>query len=113
MFRRRKSLFWTAIVWIVGCGFTVHANAAEVAVDQRDLQFAPNVLTIKAGDSVRFTDSDRIAHDVTIVNGDGTSEDKGMDTYNQQIVVPFPKPGAYHVRCRIHPTMKMTIMVRP
>ena len=113
MLRRRKSLSWTVIIGLVGCGFAVCAQAAEIAVDQKDLQFAPNVLRIKTGDSVRFTDSDRIAHDVTIVNPDGTSEDKGMDTSSQQIVVPFPKPGAYHVRCRIHPTMKMIIMVVP
>jgi len=53
------------------------ANAAEVPVDQKDLKFVPDVVTIKAGDSVRFTDTDRIAHNVTIVNADGSSEDKG------------------------------------
>jgi len=99
------------VVALIACGSAFSANAAEVPVDQKDLQFMPKALTIKAGDSVRFKDSDRIAHNVTIVNPDGTSEDKGMDTYNQQIVVPFPKPGVYHVRCRIHPMMTMTITV--
>jgi len=94
-------------------GLASGAGAAEVQVDQRDLQFVPNAVTIKAGDSVRFTDTDRIAHNVTIVNADGTSEDKGMAEYNQHIVVKFSKPGLYHARCRIHPQMQMTIMVRP
>ncbi|HUJ45985.1 MAG TPA: plastocyanin/azurin family copper-binding protein [Rhizomicrobium sp.] len=94
-------------------GIISGASAAEVAVDQKDLQFVPNAVTIKAGDSVRFTDTDRIAHDVTIDNADGTSEDKGMAEYNQQIVVKFDKPGLYHAHCRIHPQMHMTIMVRP
>jgi len=94
-------------------GLVSSAGAAEVAVDQKDLQFVPNAVTIKAGDSVRFTDTDRIAHDVTIDNADGTSEDKGMAEYNQQIVVKFDKPGLYHAHCRIHPQMHMTIMVRP
>jgi plastocyanin len=69
-------------------------------------------LTIKAGDTVRFTDTDRITHNITIVNPDGTSEDKGMSTFNQHIVVQFDKPGTYKVLCRIHPDMGMTITAK-
>ena len=105
-----------ASVVVVALGFAgmvSAASAAEVAVDQKDLKFVPEAVTIKAGDSVRFTDTDRIAHNVTIDNPDGTSADKGMAEYNQHIVVKFDKPGAYHAHCRIHPQMHMTIMVRP
>jgi plastocyanin len=87
------------------------ALATEYPVDQRDLRFEPDTLTIKAGDSVVFTDTDRIAHDVTIVSPDGTSEDKGMSSYKEHIAVKFTKPGVYHVKCRIHPDMKATITV--
>ncbi|MBV8978212.1 MAG: cupredoxin domain-containing protein [Alphaproteobacteria bacterium] len=87
------------------------ASAAEFKVDQVDLRFAPDALTIKAGDYVRFTDSDRITHNITIVNPDGTIEDKGMSTFSQHIVVQFDKAGVYRVICRIHPDMKMTITV--
>lgn len=88
------------------------AGAMEVAVDQKDLQFVPGAVTIQAGDSVRFTDTDRIAHNVTIDSPDGTSQDKGMAEYNQHIVVKFDKPGTYHAHCRIHPQMHMTIAVK-
>ena len=88
------------------------ACAAETAVDQLDLMFAPDSVTINAGDSVRFTNSDRIAHNVTVVNPDGTAEDKGMDAYQHGILVTFAKAGVYQVRCRIHPAMKMTITVK-
>ena len=98
---------------LASVGVVSGAGAAEVAVDQKDLKFVPEAVTIKAGDSVRFTDTDRIAHNVTIDNPDGTSEDKGMAEYNQHIVVKFDKPGNYRAHCRIHPQMHMTIMVRP
>ena len=88
------------------------AFAAETAVDQRDLKFVPDTVTIHAGDSVRFTDSDHITHNITIDNPDGTSSDKGMDTFGQDIVVSFAKPGVYHVHCKIHPMMMMTITVK-
>ena len=54
------------------------AGAAEVAVDQRDMLFVPSAVMINAGDSIRFTDTDRIAHDITVVNPDGSAVDRGM-----------------------------------
>jgi len=88
------------------------ACAAEAVVDQHDLTFVPATVTINAGDSVRFTDSDHITHNITILNPDGTSDDKGMDRYGQDIAVPFAKSGVFQVHCRIHPTMKMTVTVK-
>jgi len=102
----------TAIVAIAAmAGVTTVANAAEFSVDQRDLRFVPDSLTVKIGDTVRFTDTDRITHNVTVVNPDGRSEDRGMSTYHEHIVVKFDKAGVYHVRCSIHPEMKMTVTV--
>jgi len=106
-----KNLKVCVLAALGSAGIACGAEAAQVDVDQRDLQFVPNAVTIKAGDTVRFRDTDRIAHDVTVVNPDGTSDDKGMDQYNENIVVAFAKPGVYHVRCRIHPDMKMTVTV--
>ncbi|MBI3678180.1 MAG: cupredoxin domain-containing protein [Proteobacteria bacterium] len=88
------------------------AAAAETKVDQHDLKFTPDAITINAGDSVRFTDTDHITHNITIVNPDGTADDKGMDKYNEDIVVPFAKAGTYQVHCKIHPMMKMAITVK-
>ena len=101
------------IAAIASVGVVATAAAAEVSVDQKDLIFVPDTVTINAGDSVRFTDTDRIAHNVTIDSPDGSSRDKGMAEYNQHIVVKFDKAGAYQAHCRIHPQMHMTIMVRP
>lgn len=103
----RKTLMAIALASIAFPAF-----AAETAVDQLDLTFVPDAVTIKAGDSVHFTNGDRIAHNVTIVNPDGTTEDKGMDAYQHGILVTFPKAGVYHVKCRIHPMMKMTVTVQ-
>jgi plastocyanin len=40
----------------------------EHTLDQRDLQFVPQTLAIRAGDRVRFTNSDGHLHNVTIVD---------------------------------------------
>lgn len=91
---------------------TGSAPAAETVIDQRDLMFTPSSATIAVGDTVRFTDSDRITHNITIVYPDGSTEDKGMDRYKEDIIVHFTKPGAYQVRCLIHPMMHATITVK-
>jgi plastocyanin len=88
------------------------AVASEAVVDQRDLMFVPASVSIASGDTVRFTDSDRITHNITIVYPDGTTVDKGMDRYGEDIIVHFTKPGTYQVRCLIHPMMHMTITVK-
>jgi len=88
------------------------AHAVEKIVDQKDLMFIPGSVTIAVGDTIRFTDTDRITHNITIVYPDGTAEDKGMDRYNEDIIVHFTKPGVYQVRCLIHPMMHMTVTVK-
>ena len=109
----RKSLANLAmgVVLICSCA-AAPASVAEAVVDQHDLRFSPDSVTIAAGDTIRFTDTDHITHDITITNPDGTSDDKGMDRYKEDIVVSFTKPGVYQVHCRIHPTMKMTVTVK-
>ena len=101
-----------ALAGVLFSAATGSAQAAEAVIDQHDLMFAPNAVTIVVGDTVRFTDSDRITHNITIVYPDGTTEDKGMDRYKEDIIVHFTKPGVYQVHCLIHPMMHATITVK-
>lgn len=107
-FRMSPALVLGALI----AGSALPAHAAESVVDQHDLMFSPAALTISVGDTVRFTDSDRITHNITIVYPDGSTVDKGMDRYGEDIIVHFTKAGAYQVRCLIHPMMHMTITVK-
>jgi plastocyanin len=91
---------------------TAFAQGTEAVIDQHNLMFEPGAVTIAVGDTVRFTDSDRITHNITIVYPDGSTEDKGMDRYKEDIIVHFTKPGVYQVHCLIHPMMHATITVK-
>jgi plastocyanin len=82
----------------------------EIKVNQANKTFAPSAVTIKTGDTVDFVNDDAIAHNVL---ARGTPED-----FNLGIIKPgdekkatFSTPGAYEVRCAIHPGMKMTVTV--
>lgn len=88
------------------------ASAADVTVNQKNLQFTPGTVTINVGDTVTFTNHDPFFHDVTIINPDGTKSDKGLKNQGQDIKVTFTSAGTYGVMCRLHPMMKATVIVK-
>ena len=88
------------------------AHAAETVVDQIGLKFVPDTVTINAGDSIRFTNSDPFTHDVTVISADGSSSDKGLQQHGKENVVAFAKSGKYSIVCKMHPNMKATVIVK-
>lgn len=89
--------------------FAVHA--AEVTVDQVKEKFNQDGLTLKAGDTVVFTNSDPVKHNLTVVTPDEESKDLGMEAPGTSVRYTPAKPGVYDVRCSIHPKMKMKVKV--
>jgi plastocyanin len=96
---------------VLGC-LAGAAHAAETVVDQKGLRFVPDAVTISAGDSIRFTNSDPYTHDVTVIGPDGSSSDKGLQHHGKDNVVVFAKPGKYSIICQMHPMMKATVIVK-
>ena|SRR5688572_6910473 len=77
-------------------------------VDITSKGFSPNRLTLKAGDSVSWTNTDSRGHTVTGPGfGSGNIKPGGRFSFR------FPKPGNYPYSCSLHPRMKGTIIVQP
>jgi plastocyanin len=87
---------------------TLAAWAAQT-VSQKDKQFATDTLTVKAGESVTFTNDDQVTHDITVTGPDGSTAPGVMEKPGDHATLTFAKPGEYKVWCLIHPKMKMTI----
>jgi plastocyanin len=66
-------------------------------------------VTVKAGESVSFTNSDQVSHDLSIKNPDGSRQSSTMQKPGDNLSVTFDKLGSYQVQCLIHPKMKMTV----
>ena len=88
------------------------APAAEYTVNQQHKSFSATSLAIKVGDKVSFVNSDPFFHNVFSLS-DTKTFDLGSYPKGQNRVVTFDNPGKVDVECAIHPTMKMTIEVRP
>ena len=89
-----------------------HSIAAVFEVDQDNVNFTPQSLTIKKGDSVRFKNSATMNHNISIIDSDGDADDLGIEKPGEVVERVFKKSGKYKVRCSIHPRMKMTITVK-
>ncbi len=90
---------------------TTAVHAAEYEVGQKDKKFTEKTLTIKAGDTVKFTNEDPFFHNVFSLSDDKTF-DLGSYPKGQSKSVTFDKPGKIDVECAIHPTMHMVIEVK-
>jgi len=92
---------------------TVTANdqpaGASAAVKIDNFVFGPQTITVPAGTTVTWTNSDDIPH--TAVSTDGVFKSKVMDT-DEKFSYTFTKPGTYPYYCSIHPKMTGKVVVQ-
>ncbi len=87
----------------------LHRAPTTVAMDQRGIKFIPFILTVAVGDTVEFLNNDAVEHDV--FSPDGESFHLGKFRVDEKRVYTFRKPGAYSIRCDIHPGMLAWVFV--
>ena len=71
-------------------------------------RFQPDMLTLKAGDSVVWVNKDIVAHTVTSQAG---GSDSGIIVPGKPWKHKFNKTGEFAYTCTYHPTMKATLRV--
>lgn len=82
--------------------------AAEHVVDQLGKKFIPDTLSVKAGDTIRFKNSDPFAHNA-FTDEPANEFDTGMQAPGEDTVVTVKAPGTFNVECAIHPAMLLTV----
>jgi plastocyanin len=83
-------------------------SATNHAVTIQGMKFNPADLTIKAGDTVTFTNMDGAPHTASADNG---SFDTGKLNTNKSAALTFGAKGEFAYHCNIHPGMKAAIHV--
>jgi plastocyanin len=84
------------------------AQAAGVEVKIDNFTFAPQKLTVKAGDTVTWTNSDDIPH--TVTSDTRVFKSKALDT-DDKFSFTFATPGTYPYFCSLHPHMSGSVVV--
>src|SRR5690606_4222617 len=88
-------------------GMTDEAGTYEVMI--ADFAYSPAELTIKAGESVTFTNQDSAPHTATARERDVLQT--GRLDQGESVTVTFDTPGTYEYFCEFHPNMSGTIIV--
>jgi plastocyanin len=85
------------------------ALAADHKVVIQNFKFSPATLSVKAGDTVTFTNQDSAPHTATASNG---AFDTGRISKGQSKRVTISTKGAIAYICSFHPMMKARITAK-
>jgi plastocyanin len=95
---------------VTGAGTNVSGSvtaASSAKIEQKDLSFKPDQLSVKTGETVTFTNNDAALHTVVINGKNESGTMKTGDTFQWK----SPSAGTYKVTCAFHPEMHAEITV--
>lgn len=105
-----QNIRMTCVAIVAGLVISGGACAAEHTVDQKGKKFSTTSISVKSGDRINFSNSDKTAHHVF---SDKTfSFDSGRIPAGRSFTQLFDRAGNFNVRCKIHPKMKLAVTVQ-
>jgi plastocyanin len=105
-FARRLALGAMACLLFAAVANPVYAADTEVKID--NFTFGPQLVVVKAGDTVVWTNGDDIPH--TVTSKTGVFKSKALDT-GDKFSFTFTTPGTFPYFCALHPHMTGSIVV--
>jgi plastocyanin len=94
---------------VTTAGVPTTSGAGGAAVTIKGFAFDPATVTIKAGESVTWTNQDSANHTVVGDKGEFTSGDLANGA---TFTFKFDTAGTYAYKCSIHPSMAGTVIVQ-
>lgn len=85
------------------------STSAPAAVTIGNFTFKAQVLTVKPGTTVTWTNADDIPH--TVTSNSGAFKSKVLDS-GDKFSFTFAKPGQFGYFCSLHPHMTGTVIVK-
>lgn len=80
-------------------------------VEIANFKFAPQTLTVKVGDTVKWTNQDSTQHNVTADDSSSDAPDGPLLSKGESYSFTFKKAGTYKYHCDPHPQMQATVIV--
>ncbi|MDQ3720054.1 MAG: plastocyanin/azurin family copper-binding protein [Actinomycetota bacterium] len=87
-----------------------HAAGATTVI-MEGTAFKPSHLSVKAGDTVTWTNTDALGHDVTAEDGSFKSGEPAGMTEDMTFEHVFAKAGSFAYKCTVHSNMTGTVEV--
>ena len=105
------SLVLAATLLTGGAGVGASGEPEHV-VGQKGKQFSVTTLTLRRGETVRFSNDDSVTHNVFSHSPIAPFNLK-LQRPGESEEIRFETPGTAVVRCAIHPMMKLEVTVEP
>jgi plastocyanin len=86
-------------------------SGTSAAVTIQGFAFSPQVITVKEGTTITWTDMDSTAHTVTSVSGPTSFNSGDLTPSGGTFQFKFSEAGTYNYHCMIHPSMTATVIV--
>jgi plastocyanin len=86
-------------------------GGGATTVDMKDIKFVPKDVTVKAGTTITWTNSDEVPHTVTKDGGPGGQFDSGNIEPGATFELTADVPGTVDYVCTIHPGQAGTFTV--
>ena len=80
-------------------------------ISQRNMQFAPHVLPVLIGTTVKFSNHDNVAHNIFTPSAAGDLFNLGYWLKGQSKTHTFTKLGKIDLRCNVHSEMSGFVLV--
>jgi plastocyanin len=93
------------------CGSSSSRAADTISVVMKNINFNPNKIYAKVGQTVTWTNRDDAPHNVTYVSGPPFASSRTF-TNGESWTLKLTKPGIIQYICTIHPGMDGSIVVR-
>jgi len=87
------------------------STAGGPGVVMQNIQFDPSSVSVKAGNTVTWTNNESVQHDVTADDGSFKSGQPGGMKQGDKYEHAFDKAGSFAYKCTIHPNMTGTVEV--
>lgn len=98
------------VVYLEGITGTFAAPAQPTVLDQNHEMFIPHLLPLIKGQTVKFTDSETVSHNINVFWG-GRTFFNVVQFKNQEHDWAPPRSGKYQIRCNIHREMSAYLLV--
>lgn len=83
-------------------------TAQKLKIDQKNMQFEPHIVLAAVGDTVTFTNSDKVDHNVMSPDGKYDLGTKPGGSVSEHV---FAQAGVFAQVCKIHPEMLAYVFV--
>jgi len=100
-----------AFAFLMGAIVAVQASNT-ITIVQRGLVLNKSSITLTKGDRLVFTNEDDVIHNIHVFGPGDDEKDLGLQKPGVNLNYTFAKPGAYRIRCNIHPSVKMAVTVQ-